>query len=122
MRKRKTQLAEEFWELQNFLKCFIYLAQLEVLNIPYTYESFHRASKEGMIKGLWKNHSHEPKSTGLKLAKGLRNTGAEWAFNPALSHKNFHFQAVKLVAELSLLREFQDASDVSRGTFWGRCV
>lgn len=43
------------------MKCFIYLAQLEVLNIPYTYESFHRAPKEGMIKGLWKNHSHEPK-------------------------------------------------------------
>uniref|UniRef100_A0A8C5RXK1 Kinetochore associated 1 n=1 Tax=Laticauda laticaudata TaxID=8630 RepID=A0A8C5RXK1_LATLA len=52
-------------KVRNFLKCFIYLAQLEVLNIPYTYESFHRASKEGMIKGLWKNHSHEPKAVKL---------------------------------------------------------
>ncbi|XP_070807447.1 kinetochore-associated protein 1 [Pituophis catenifer annectens] len=52
-------------KVRNFMKCFIYLAQLEVLNIPYTYESFHRAPKEGMIKGLWKNHSHEPKAVKL---------------------------------------------------------
>ncbi|XP_026575130.1 kinetochore-associated protein 1 [Pseudonaja textilis] len=52
-------------KVRNFLKCFVYLAQLEALNIPYTYESFHRTSKEGMIKGLWKNHSHEPKAVKL---------------------------------------------------------
>lgn len=43
-----------------FLKCCIYLAEFEILNIPYTFESFHKSPKEGMIKGLWKNHSHEP--------------------------------------------------------------
>ncbi|XP_058014189.1 kinetochore-associated protein 1 [Ahaetulla prasina] len=52
-------------KVRNFMKCFIYLSQLEALNIPYTYESFHRAPKEGMIKGLWKNHSHEPKAVKL---------------------------------------------------------
>lgn len=44
-----------------FLKCCMYLAEFEILNIPFTYESFHKSPKEGMIKGLWKNHSHEPR-------------------------------------------------------------
>ncbi|OXB64145.1 hypothetical protein ASZ78_002075 [Callipepla squamata] len=52
-----------------FLKCCIYLAEFEVLNIPYTYESFHKSPKEGMIKGLWKNHSHEP--TAVRLVTEL---------------------------------------------------
>ncbi|XP_029139870.1 kinetochore-associated protein 1 [Protobothrops mucrosquamatus] len=52
-------------KVRNFMKCLIYLAELEVLNIPYTYESFQRAPKEGLIKGLWKNHSHEPKAVKL---------------------------------------------------------
>ncbi|KFU90225.1 Kinetochore-associated protein 1, partial [Chaetura pelagica] len=52
-----------------FLKCCIYLAQFEILNIPYTYESFHKSPKEGMIKGLWKNHSHEP--TAVRLVTEL---------------------------------------------------
>ncbi|NWI91700.1 KNTC1 protein, partial [Pitta sordida] len=52
-----------------YLKCCIYLAEFEMLNIPYTYESFHKSPKEGMIKGLWKNHSHEP--TAVRLVAEL---------------------------------------------------
>lgn len=52
-----------------FLKCCIYLAEFEILNIPYTYESFHKSPKEGMIKGLWKNHSHEPRVGFLNPSK-----------------------------------------------------
>uniref|UniRef100_A0A674JS58 Kinetochore associated 1 n=1 Tax=Terrapene triunguis TaxID=2587831 RepID=A0A674JS58_9SAUR len=52
-------------KVKYFLRCFIYLAELETMNIPYTYESFHRSPKEGMIKGLWKNHSHEPRAARL---------------------------------------------------------
>ncbi|NXG19520.1 KNTC1 protein, partial [Grallaria varia] len=48
-----------------YLRCCTYLAELEILNIPYTYESFHKSPKEGMIKGLWKNHSHEPMAVRL---------------------------------------------------------
>ncbi|XP_013924079.1 PREDICTED: kinetochore-associated protein 1-like isoform X2 [Thamnophis sirtalis] len=59
-------------KVRNFMKCFVYLAQLEALNIPYTYESFHRAPKEGMIKGLWKNHSHEPKAVKLVAELSLQ--------------------------------------------------
>ncbi len=43
-----------------YLKCYMYLAQMEALNIPYTLEMFISSPKEGMIKGLWKNHSNEP--------------------------------------------------------------
>ncbi|NXA03966.1 KNTC1 protein, partial [Sapayoa aenigma] len=52
-----------------YLRCCIYLAEFEILNIPYTYESFHKSPKEGMIKGLWKNHSHEP--TAVRLVTEL---------------------------------------------------
>uniref|UniRef100_A0A8K9XYX7 Kinetochore associated 1 n=1 Tax=Oncorhynchus mykiss TaxID=8022 RepID=A0A8K9XYX7_ONCMY len=45
--------------------CYIYLSQLEDLNIPYTVESFLNSPKEGMVKGLWKNHSHEPQAVRL---------------------------------------------------------
>ncbi|XP_021141273.2 kinetochore-associated protein 1 isoform X1 [Columba livia] len=56
-------------KVRYFLKCCIYLAEFEILNIPYTYESFHKSPKEGMIKGLWKNHSHEP--TAVRLVTEL---------------------------------------------------
>ncbi|NXU55081.1 KNTC1 protein, partial [Turnix velox] len=56
-------------EIKYFLKCCIYLSEFEILNIPYTYESFHKSPKEGMIKGLWKNHSHEP--TAVRLVTEL---------------------------------------------------
>uniref|UniRef100_A0A8C0U473 Kinetochore associated 1 n=1 Tax=Cyanistes caeruleus TaxID=156563 RepID=A0A8C0U473_CYACU len=52
-------------KVKYFLKCCIYLAEFETLNIAYTYESFHKSPKEGMIKGLWKNHSHEPRAVRL---------------------------------------------------------
>ncbi|XP_034780996.2 kinetochore-associated protein 1-like [Acipenser ruthenus] len=52
-------------KVKYYLKCCIYLAEFELLNIPYTVESFHNSPKEGMIKGLWKNHSHEPRAVRL---------------------------------------------------------
>ncbi|NXN95932.1 KNTC1 protein, partial [Rhinopomastus cyanomelas] len=52
-------------KVKYFLKCCIYLAEFEILNIAYTYESFHKSPKEGMVKGLWKNHSHEPRAVRL---------------------------------------------------------
>ncbi|XP_042298111.1 kinetochore-associated protein 1 isoform X2 [Sceloporus undulatus] len=58
-------------EVKHFLKCLIYLAEFEVLNIPYTYESFHSTPKEGMIKGLWKNHSQKPMAVKLMTELSL---------------------------------------------------
>ncbi|XP_068100250.1 kinetochore-associated protein 1 [Hyperolius riggenbachi] len=52
-------------QVKYYLKCCIYLSEFEILNIPYTLESFHSSPKEGMIKGLWKNHSHEARAVRL---------------------------------------------------------
>ncbi|XP_077416372.1 LOW QUALITY PROTEIN: kinetochore-associated protein 1 [Vanacampus margaritifer] len=52
-------------ELDNHLKCYIFVSRLETLNIAYTVQSFLSSPKEGLIKGLWKNHSHEPQAVCL---------------------------------------------------------
>uniref|UniRef100_A0A3Q3GR72 Kinetochore associated 1 n=1 Tax=Kryptolebias marmoratus TaxID=37003 RepID=A0A3Q3GR72_KRYMA len=52
-------------EAQFYLKCYIFVSHLEALNIPYTVQSFLSSPKEGLIKGLWKNHSHEPQAVRL---------------------------------------------------------
>ncbi|XP_022522575.2 kinetochore-associated protein 1 [Astyanax mexicanus] len=52
-------------KVKYYLKCYVYLSQLEALNIPYNLEMFHSSPKEGMIKGLWKNHSNEPQAVRL---------------------------------------------------------
>ncbi|XP_026980736.1 kinetochore-associated protein 1 isoform X5 [Sagmatias obliquidens] len=52
-------------EVKSYLKCITFLASFEALNIPITYELFCNSPKEGMIKGLWKNHSHESMAVRL---------------------------------------------------------
>uniref|UniRef100_A0A667ZTG4 Kinetochore associated 1 n=1 Tax=Myripristis murdjan TaxID=586833 RepID=A0A667ZTG4_9TELE len=52
-------------KIKYYLKCYIYVSRLEALNIPCTVESFLDRPKEGMVKGLWKNHSHEPQAVRL---------------------------------------------------------
>ncbi|KAK2837222.1 hypothetical protein Q5P01_014434 [Channa striata] len=52
-------------KIQYYLKCYIFVSQLEALNIPYTVQSFLSSPKEGLVKGLWKNHSHEPQAVQL---------------------------------------------------------
>uniref|UniRef100_UPI00358F6FEC kinetochore-associated protein 1-like isoform X2 n=1 Tax=Myxine glutinosa TaxID=7769 RepID=UPI00358F6FEC len=53
---------EQLW---CYLKSCVYLSKLESLNIPYTFEAFQSSSKEGIIKGLWKNHNQEPHAVQL---------------------------------------------------------
>ncbi|XP_054551363.1 kinetochore-associated protein 1 isoform X2 [Talpa occidentalis] len=52
-------------KVKSYMKCITFLASFEALNIPITYELFCNSPKEGMIKGLWKNHSHEPMAVRL---------------------------------------------------------
>ncbi|KAM4577000.1 kinetochore-associated protein 1 isoform 1-T1 [Odontesthes bonariensis] len=52
-------------KLLYYLKCYIFVSRLEALNIPYTVQSFLSSPKEGLVKGLWKNHSHEPQAVRL---------------------------------------------------------
>ncbi|XP_069475728.1 kinetochore-associated protein 1 [Ambystoma mexicanum] len=60
-------------DIKYYLKCCIFLAEFEMLNIPYTLESFHNSPKEGVIKGLWKNHSHEPRAVRLVTELSLEH-------------------------------------------------
>ena len=43
-------------ELKNYMKSLVYLSELEHLHLNQTVESFQRCNKEGLVKGLWKNH------------------------------------------------------------------
>ncbi|XP_056274414.1 kinetochore-associated protein 1 isoform X3 [Pseudoliparis swirei] len=52
-------------KIQYYLKCYVFVSQLEALNIPYTVQSFLSSPKEGLVKGLWKNHSHELQAVQL---------------------------------------------------------
>jgi kinetochore-associated protein 1 len=42
--------------LKNYMKSLVYLSELEHLHLNQTVESFQRCNKEGLVKGLWKNH------------------------------------------------------------------
>uniref|UniRef100_A0A8C4PWT0 RZZ complex subunit KNTC1/ROD C-terminal domain-containing protein n=1 Tax=Eptatretus burgeri TaxID=7764 RepID=A0A8C4PWT0_EPTBU len=53
---------EQLW---CYLKSCVYLSKLESLNIPYTFKAFQSSPKEGIIKGLWKNHNQEPHAVQL---------------------------------------------------------
>ena len=39
----------------------LYLSELDKLSIVHTTDSFKSCSKSGLVKGIWSNHSHEPK-------------------------------------------------------------
>ncbi|XP_057687174.1 kinetochore-associated protein 1 [Corythoichthys intestinalis] len=52
-------------QLEQYLRCYVWVSRLEALNIPYTLSSFMSSPKEGLIKGLWKNRSHEPQAVRL---------------------------------------------------------
>lgn len=57
------------------LKCYVFVSQLEALNIPYTVQSFLSSPKEALVKGLWKKQSHEPQvSRYLAAFRGPKAT------------------------------------------------
>lgn len=43
-------------DLKNYMKSLVYLCELEHLHLNQTVDSFRRCNKEGLVKGLWKNH------------------------------------------------------------------
>eukprot|EP00794_Sanderia_malayensis_P020311 gene20311-22310_t len=56
-------------EIRHYLTCLIYLAELEELHLPQTMSAFLKCKKDGLVKGLWRNHSQEPK--GIRLIADL---------------------------------------------------
>ena len=49
------------FHIRVYLTSLLYLTELESLHMPQTMPAFTRCNKEGLVKGLWRNHSHEPK-------------------------------------------------------------
>ena len=49
---------------RNLLKTTSYLIALEKLHVLHSVETFESSNKEGLIKGIWRNHSHQ-KSVGV---------------------------------------------------------
>lgn len=58
---------------RSHIKCYVFVSQLEALNVPYTVQSFLSSPKEALVKGLWKKQSHEPQVSHHHLA-ALRAT------------------------------------------------
>ncbi|XP_022332534.2 kinetochore-associated protein 1-like [Crassostrea virginica] len=55
-------------ELRNLLKTTSYLIALEKLHVLHSVETFESSNKEGLIKGIWRNHSHQKSASMLVAA------------------------------------------------------
>ncbi|KAJ7309807.1 hypothetical protein JRQ81_007877 [Phrynocephalus forsythii] len=105
-------------KVKYFLKCLTYLAVFETLNIPYTYESFHNAPKEGMIKGLWKNHNHEPLAVKLMAELSLEYDVYDPVLWNGLLQKLIYFKMIrylrKILAAISGIHTLWQVPNFSR--------
>nr|XP_006814257.1 PREDICTED: kinetochore-associated protein 1-like [Saccoglossus kowalevskii] len=52
-------------DLRDDLQKLLYIGDLEALNISQTILEFTKCNKEGLVRGLWTNHNHEPKAVKL---------------------------------------------------------
>lgn len=60
---------------RSHIKCYVFVSQLEALNVPYTVQSFLSSPKEALVKGLWKKQSHEPQvSHHLAALRATKDT------------------------------------------------
>ncbi len=42
-----------------YMKVLLYLVEFDHINVPQTLQSFHKCNKEGLVRGIWRNHSHQ---------------------------------------------------------------
>ncbi|XP_033734712.1 kinetochore-associated protein 1-like [Pecten maximus] len=54
-------------QVRHMMRMLLYLVDLENLHILHTVQSFEEANKEGLIKGIWRNHRHQ-KTAALLVA------------------------------------------------------
>ncbi|XP_030841884.1 kinetochore-associated protein 1 [Strongylocentrotus purpuratus] len=52
-------------ELREYLKNLVYLSEFEALNIAMDLSTLTSSNKASLVRGLWKNHNHEPRSVQL---------------------------------------------------------
>ncbi|TKS78652.1 Kinetochore-associated protein 1 [Collichthys lucidus] len=109
--------------------CYIFVSQLEALNIPYTVQSFLNSPKEGLVKGLWKNHSHEPQAVRLVADLCLEYQIYDPQLWNSLLQKLLGFNLIShlqrvleaVVAVPALWEFLQDLEEYDTGTFCLRC-
>ena len=46
---------------REYMQLVLFVSELEDLHMKTTINAFRRCNKEGLVKTLWRNHSHEPK-------------------------------------------------------------
>ncbi|KAK3734831.1 hypothetical protein QZH41_011747, partial [Actinostola sp. cb2023] len=45
--------------IRQYMKSLSYLAEFEALHIQQSLSAFQKCNKEGLVRGLWRNHNHE---------------------------------------------------------------
>lgn len=58
---------KSFDHIRELMKTFTYLVELEKLHILHSVESFQESNKDGLVKGIWRNHYHQ-QSAALLVA------------------------------------------------------
>ena len=46
---------------REYIQVILFVSELEGLHIKTTVSAFQSCNKEGLVRTLWKNHSHEPR-------------------------------------------------------------
>lgn len=49
----------------------VFVTELEALHMSTSVTAFQACSKEGLVRGLWRNHSHEPRVSGTTSSRQL---------------------------------------------------
>ena len=53
---------------RQYMESLVCLAELEGLHIQQSLSAFQKCNKEGLVRGLWRNHKHEKKvRNGLEI-------------------------------------------------------
>ncbi|XP_052766209.1 kinetochore-associated protein 1-like [Mya arenaria] len=61
----KKECNKSLEDIRKLLYVMVYIAGLEKLHIRHTVDTFISCQKEGLIRGIWKNHSHEKSAVSL---------------------------------------------------------
>ena len=51
------------------MQALVCLAELEGLHIQQSASAFDKCNKEGLVRGLWRNHKHERKVGAVMLKR-----------------------------------------------------
>ncbi|KAL3872886.1 hypothetical protein ACJMK2_036067 [Sinanodonta woodiana] len=56
-------------KIRHLLRILLYLVELEKLHINHSVETFEDCNKDGLVRGIWRNHSHQKSVRHLSLTQ-----------------------------------------------------